>query len=246
MWQTTSSTVAHFAFSGSSATRCAGGFFGPDKPLKIVAISDVHEKWADLELPPADLLIIAGDLCERRDQSFAAADAWVATVEQRFTFGALYVPGNHDAPILESAQAKKYQALAPHLFDVMLVDKTVEVSGLRIHGMPWDFADRETPEEKIPSGLDILVTHEPPQGILDWSARSPDDSQGNRSLRQRVAIVRPRLHIFGHCHMAYGVHKTPETTFINVAICGTPSKYYAPGHPATVIDGLPDETRITQ
>jgi Icc-related predicted phosphoesterase len=207
--------------------------------LKIIAISDVHEKWGTLDLPAGDVLVIAGDLCERRDESFKAADAWLASLQANYEH-VIYVPGNHDGRII--GDAKKYRGLAPHLLDVILVDQTIDLKGLRVHAMPWDFGERESPESLIPAGLDILITHEPPEGILDWSPKARDDQLGNRTLRKRVTEVQPRLHIFGHCHMAFGIETHGPTVFANVAICGSLKKYYDAAHPATIIDI--DEQRI--
>lgn len=201
--------------------------------MKIVAISDVHQQWDGLELPTADALVIAGDLCERADSSFAAANAWLGTLLPRYS-RVIYVPGNHDWSIIE--QPRKYRTIAPLLLDAMLVDRTTEIGDLRLHAMPWDYADRDFPEMLIPTGLDVLVTHEPPFGIRDWSARARDDRLGNRTLRSCVEAVTPRLHLFGHCHMAYGIEVRGATTFANVAVCGDPKKYYRLAHPATVVD----------
>lgn len=204
--------------------------------MRIVAISDVHEQWDALDLPAGDLLVVAGDLCERRDESFVAADAWFAGVAPRYSMGAKYVPGNHDGRIMDPTQERKYRNLAPHLFDAMLIDKTVEIDGLTLHAMPWDFGERDSPESLIPEGLDVLVTHEPPEGILDWSPRARDDRLGNRMLRRRVAVVKPRVHLFGHCHMAYGTLESDGTLFANVSICGDPKSYYSAAHPATIVE----------
>lgn len=212
--------------------------------MRIIAVSDVHEHYDALEpLPAGDVLVIAGDLCERPDASFAAADAWLASVAPRFE-SVIYVPGNHDAGIVRVP--RKYRQLARNLLAAMLVDATVEIHGLRFHAMPWDFGDREAPEAAIPEGLDVLVTHEPPAGVRDWSPRSTDDRLGNRELRRRVEIAAPRLHVFGHCHAAYGAERRGPTFFVNVAICGDPKAYYRAAHPATIIDIDRESIAVTQ
>ena len=68
----------------------------------------------------------------------------------------------------------------------------------------------------IPRGTDVLITHSPPRGILDATAYH---SLGCEELSKRVAIVRPRLHVFGHIHEAYGQVELDGTTFVNAAIC---------------------------
>lgn len=196
-------------------------------------MSDIHEQWASLDIPKGDVLIVAGDVCERSDGSFAAADHWFASISSRFR-RAIYVPGNHDAGIL--LQPRKYKAIAPNLLAAMLIDETIKVEGIRLHGMPWESPGRRGSEALIPNALDVLVTHEPPYGILDWSPKSKDVRLGNTALRKHVKAVKPRVHIFGHCHMAHGHEQAGATTFFNVAICGAPHQYYRAYHPVTVID----------
>jgi len=67
----------------------------------------------------------------------------------------------------------------------------------------------------IPAGTDVLVTHEPPYGILDL-----DDNYhyGSESLMIRVKEIRPHLHLFGHIHVAHGTLERGGTTFSNAAL----------------------------
>jgi Icc-related predicted phosphoesterase len=51
-------------------------------------------------------------------------------------------------------------------------------------------------------GVDIMITHGPPMGILDRTLRHED--VGCEHLRRAVERVRPRLHVFGHIHEAWG------------------------------------------
>jgi Icc-related predicted phosphoesterase len=52
----------------------------------------------------------------------------------------------------------------------------------------------------------VLITHGPPAGILDLV----DDGQhvGSIALRRLVDRRRPRLHLFGHIHQAFGIEGT--------------------------------------
>lgn len=210
--------------------------------MRIVALSDIHENFG-IEVPSGQLFVMAGDLCERSDESFAKADEWFASIAQGFE-RAIYVPGNHDAGIL--LQPRKYQEVAPHLLQSMLVDETTEIGDLRLHAMPWERGERLHPESRIPEGLDVLVTHEPPYGILDWSPKTKDVRLGNRDLLKRVETVKPRFHIFGHCHMAYGREERGSTTFVNVSICGDERAYYKAAHPATIIEMDGKHIEVTQ
>lgn len=55
---------------------------------------------------------------------------------------------------------------------------------------------------QIPSGTDVVITHGPPHGIMDFT-----DSRrraGCPNLFAAVARARPRLHCFGHIHEGWG------------------------------------------
>lgn len=73
--------------------------------------------------------------------------------------------------------------------------------------------------EKIPDDTDILITHGPPHGILDLTLRN--NHTGCRALLDRVRAIRPKLHVFGHIHEAYGKKQVDEqaTLFVNAATC---------------------------
>jgi hypothetical protein len=86
---------------------------------------------------------------------------------------------------------------------------------------------------EIPAGLDVLITHGPPLGILDRSERhggvlrEEPISIGSPALLERLRAMRPedrpRLHVFGHEHDSRGVARDEELgiVFINaVAVSG--------------------------
>lgn len=51
-------------------------------------------------------------------------------------------------------------------------------------------------------GIDIMMTHGPPEDILDLTFR--DANVGCRALMRAVSRARPLLYCFGHIHEAYG------------------------------------------
>ena len=71
----------------------------------------------------------------------------------------------------------------------------------------------------IPNGIDILVTHGPPYGILDREPGS-NHRQGCPVLLEAVKRVRPRLHVFGHVHAGYGTGQGKFTAYVNAALLG--------------------------
>lgn len=84
------------------------------------------------------------------------------------------------------------------------------IEGVRFFGLAYNH-----PESLIPADTDVVITHEPPVMILDKSAGT---HWGNAPLRQRVCEVKPRYHLFGHAHDAYGVMKAEGTVYSNAAL----------------------------
>lgn len=205
--------------------------------MRLVCVSDVHERFDELVVSEGDVLIIAGDLCERSDASFAKADQWLGSISAGFE-RVIYVPGNHDQPIVE--RPEKYRNIAPNLLRALCVDALVEADGLRIYGMPYESEGRTHPELQIPDGVDVLVSHEAPYDVRDRHANDASINIGNLPLRRIVEKLRPRVHIFGHAHFGHGLEYCEGTLFANVAICGKPGKYYGVAHSPTIIDVFPD------
>ena len=54
-----------------------------------------------------------------------------------------------------------------------------------------------------------------PYGILD---RDGSILYGSRELLERVRVIHPRLHLFGHIHKSYGTTSDGVTVFCNAAI----------------------------
>lgn len=141
----------------------------------------------------------------------------------------LVVPGNHDFIVEDLPLLCRDTLTAGQL----LIDEGVEIEGIKIYGSPWvpqygRWAFMGSQEElrprweRIPDSLDILITHGPPKNILDKTRHG--DFAGCPSLRERLKIVRPKVHLFGHIHEGYGEAKVfdPELQgirFINASTC---------------------------
>lgn len=105
-------------------------------------------------------------------------------------------------------------------------DGPVKIGGVRgviRHNGRWsdeltheEFSDRVA---RLPADLEVLVTHSPPEGILD---EMPGQHIGSPALRSYVARHDPSLpqlkaHLFGHIHESKGVVTLGETIFSNAA-----------------------------
>lgn len=188
--------------------------------IRIVAIADTHLFTDELEVPPGDVLVHAGDLCRGGTLAeLREALRWLAAQPHRHK---VLVAGNHD-------RAFEREPSAAHalLGDIRyLEDSEVTLEGVRFYGSPWQPAYREwafnLPRGSalaqkwslIPTGVDVLITHGPPEGIGDQSGIG--DRAGCTELRARVQQVQPRLHLFGHIHQDGGVWRDAGTVFANV------------------------------
>ena len=146
------------------------------------------------------------------------------------------IAGNHDFGFEREAEAARSRITRAHY----LQDELIEVAGIRIYGSPWQpwFMDwafnlpRGGPlREKwslIPDGVDILVTHGPPMGILDRTEMG--EHVGCEELAVAVRDrIRPRYHIFGHIHEGAGRQHEGETVYVNASICD--ARYRPTGRP---------------
>lgn len=76
--------------------------------------------------------------------------------------------------------------------------------------------------DKIPKDTDILITHGPPEDILDKVVDrrgKPGDiiGVGCPWLRKAVDDIKPKLHVFGHIHQEHGILVKDGTIFCNAA-----------------------------
>ena len=202
--------------------------------LKVVAISDTHSMHGKVDIPDGDVLIHAGDFTghlAHQERDLLLLNNWLGTLPHKHK---LLVPGNHDK-ILET-QPDFARAL---LFNAtVLIDQEVTIDGIRFYGSPWtpEFCNwyfmkprGEAIAEKwamIPEGTDVLVSHGPPMGILDevmnfncknseWESKHV----GCQDLMDRVRVIKPQAHVFGHIHCGHGEAWMSGMRFVNAAIC---------------------------
>ena len=192
--------------------------------MKIVFISDTHGLHEQLEILEGDMIIHGGDISNRgRREEVEDFIDWFQ--ELNFTHK-IFIAGNHDL-YLERVSEYELEEIIPE--DVIyLNDSGITINGINIWGSPvqpwfydWAF-NRERGEEikkhwdLIPHNTDILITHGPPHGILDKTASG--QKVGCEELRERLEIVKPKIHVFGHIHEAYGSKDISNTKFINASV----------------------------
>lgn len=194
--------------------------------MKITAFSDTHTFHHHVNVPDGDLLIFAGDMNNCRDvQDVSEFNSFLGSLPHRHK---IVVGGNHDHQLAgDPVKAKSLLSNALYLQDEVAV-----VRGITIYGSPWQpvFNDRACDAfalprgkslrekwEMIPFGVDILVTHAPPSGVMDMDGLV---CHGCSDLMNAVRIKKPRFHVFGHIHSNQGVIHTSPTTFINCSVKG--------------------------
>lgn len=186
--------------------------------MKIAAISDLHGHLPSLR-EPVELCIIAGDFLCMGDIEVQKAFMiykfvpWLINLRAK---NIVVVAGNHDL-LLEEDGAALTDALEfrSEYFNISyLQDSSTTVNGVNVYGSPWtppfyDWAfmrDEEHLEKtwaEIPDDTDILVTHGPPEGILDRNLEGLPC--GSLTLRRRIEdYLLPHAHVFGHIHEGRG------------------------------------------
>ena len=197
----------------------------------IWLFSDTHCRHKYLKPPKADLAIFCGDEANHFDPIQNEIEArpffeWYSKVDIQHK---LYIPGNHstavEAGLIETDD-----------YGILNINNAIiDLYGYRIYGnattprygksgaymmkrnrtsLVWD---------NIPD-CDILVTHGPPQGILDLTTNLEGDlvQVGDKSLYNRVVEMQPKMHCFGHIHKEKNFHNRGifsynDTNFINCA-----------------------------
>jgi len=188
--------------------------------MRITAIADTHMRHDELVLETGDVLIVAGDICDRGTLLEVRDVArWLS--EQPFEH-VILIGGNHDSPLEDNAEA------CHRIFEeaglIYLCDRSVKIGGLEFWGAPytsmasnWAFGlgSEEALERawsRIPADVDVLITHTPPLGIGDAGYLR---RFGSSSLAAKLPDAAPRLHIFGHVHEDGGAWVSGTTCCVN-------------------------------
>ena len=225
--------------------------------LRVICISDTHMKHRDLTIPPGDVLLHCGDMTNRgTHDELRDFNDWLGSLPHKHK---VVIAGNHDVCLdaVEYDQQwdtafrhQKYNApsLSRKLFTncIYLENRSVMIEGLKIYGSPMTppipgragafhiargFAEQQH-WAKVPADLDILMTHGPPHGILDTTFTGLH--VGSKALlKETMTRIRPRFHIFGHIHEAYGATRLGQSVFLNAASNTLLAK---PRHAPVVLD----------
>jgi Icc-related predicted phosphoesterase len=202
--------------------------------MKIAHISDTHGHLAPIMGSP-DVIVHSGDFLP--NQTFgmevierAFQPKWLEFNETRLKEWIdgrpfLISHGNHDfinsVPYLQAMGIEAYD----------LDDVRLEFDGLIFHGFPWvpEFGpwNRGCNKRELQArtdaldleGVDILVTHSPPYGILDRNARG--ERCGGKPMREKLQMGAhvPSYVMSGHIHESAGVQGWSRGVIISNAAC---------------------------
>lgn len=181
--------------------------------MKLWHISDTHNNHWQIRPPDGiDIVVHSGDASNWKDPYRNEAELrgfidWFATLPIPLK---VFVPGNHDTSLEKGLITRD---LIESRGIITLINEEKEIGGLRFWGSPftprygdWSYMkDRGTINriwDNIPEGLDVLVTHGPPYGVLDatYDHHNKVELVGCSALRKRINRVPPRFMLFGHVH----------------------------------------------
>lgn len=213
--------------------------------MKIICLSDTHNCNEQIEVPDGDILIHSGDATVRgTEMEVENFLIWYSSLPHKHK---IFIAGNHDW--LYETNNRFARLITANYGINYLQDLSIEIEGLKIYGSPWQprFFDwafnlmrgAELAEKwkLVPADTDILVTHGPPNGILDEVDRGIwIENTGCEELIKKVedlAKNKLKFHIFGHIHCGYGESEKFGVNFINASIC---DESYLPNNLPIVIE----------
>jgi Icc-related predicted phosphoesterase len=195
--------------------------------MRLVTVSDLHGFLPDV--PPCDVLVIAGDITPPSDRDLAFQARWLDT-ELRAWLDAqparhvVAVAGNHDFVFQRAAET------VPELRWHYLEESSCTIDGVRFWGSPWtpwflewafnaprgDGGEAFLAEHyaSCPVDTDVVVLHGPPRGYGDRTSSGID--AGSLAALELVERVRPQLCVYGHIHEARGTWRHGDTQLANV------------------------------
>ena len=184
--------------------------------MRILHLSDTHNCHHRLrDFPEADVVVHSGDFCMvGTEQEAIDFMNWFCDLPYK---NKIFICGNHDA-CLYGANIEGLDSNVHYL-----CNSGIEIEGIKFYGVPMFtedcISDRQNRNySNIPIDTDVLITHSPAFGILDF-----DDNihYGSEELLTRLSALNLRAHLFGHIHANHGITTIGNTIFSNGAIMNT-------------------------
>lgn len=181
--------------------------------MKILHISDTHGCHRRFRgLPKAYALVHSGDFTMTGSEQEALDFLnWFCDLPYAHK---IFICGNHD----DCLYGANIDGLDPNVH--YLCNSGVEIEGMKFYGVPMFMGDCITDRQtrniaNIPKDTDVLITHSPAYGILDFD---DDINYGDEQLLSKIMEIHPRLHLFGHIHAQHGIMTEHGITYSNGSI----------------------------
>lgn len=181
--------------------------------MKILHLSDTHGIHRKIkQLPDADILVHSGDFTKAGSEAEAIDFMdWLCELPYPHK---IFICGNHDECMFD-AHVDGLDANVHYLCHSGII-----INDVKFYGVPTflndDFTRHQSRQyDNIPADTDVVITHVPPYGILDFNGYY---YYGSEDLLMRVSELSPRLHLFGHIHSQHGITQLGCTTFSNGSI----------------------------
>jgi Icc-related predicted phosphoesterase len=136
----------------------------------------------------------------------------------------IFIAGNHDFGFEKETDIdQQFKDLGV----TYLFDNDITIDGIKFYGSPWqpEFynwafnlprgEELAAKWEKIPDDVDILITHGPAYGILDYAPIG--GHVGCEELYRKIVEVKPKIHVCGHIHDSYGQKSMGGIEFLNAS-----------------------------
>lgn len=193
--------------------------------MDLVFISDTHNlhKRITEYLPSGDVIIHSGDVTNTGTiLEIISFLSWFGSLPYKHK---IFIAGNHDF-YFQNISKDNLENIIPNNVHY-LYNSSILIDGIKFWGSPdqpifCNWAFNKTKEElkktwsKIPENTDVLITHCPPNKILDKTLDGYN--VGCKALRNKIDNIKPKINVFGHIHEAYGIEKINGTTFINSSV----------------------------
>ena len=176
--------------------------------MKILHLSDTHGLHGQIGvLPEADVVVHSGDFTHYGTEG-ECLDFLNWFIELPYKHK-IFVCGNHDFCLYEADGIEDLPANVH-----FLQDRGITIDGVKFYGAGYlHYAPA------IPSDTQVLITHEPPRGILDREEGCEIGEYGSvEILNQLHDLPNLHLHLFGHSHNDYGLCKKDGIVFSNGAL----------------------------
>ena len=221
---------------------------------KITFISDTHNKHKHLTskgmgniLGSGDILVHAGD-CTSMGQKHEINEflKWFSNTDFEHK---IFIAGNHDFGFEKETDIdQQFKDLGV----TYLFDNDITIDGIKFYGSPWqpEFynwafnlprgEELASKWEKIPDDVDILITHGPAYGILDYAPIG--GHVGCEELYRKIVEVKPKIHVCGHIHDGYGQKTMGGIEFLNASVL---DDRYEHAHKPIVVEYNTETKEIT-